>query len=465
MPQVERTRNMPRVAPSQPILNNDRRRVRESTPAPALPAPQSPAPDMSRPAVPQASPQAEGVRRSPRVEWQPRGLQGGTGDRIALPPGARRDRNDGRPDRDMGGGGARGFDRDNVTIYSGAHRNFVYPSRRPVEIHRPRANLDLSIAIGSGFDRRPRYDRVCEPVRVVCPPVAYCPPRSHWYRPVWNSCSWDRWCEPRYIYSPSTLFPAPLWPGPSYTYSSWPYYSGSSLGVSFFSFGSSSRYSGSFFYSSSAPLYTSSSFYDLGTPWYTTSSSSPVETFRSDSSPSLSQAIEPSPDSGTGAIRVLSDAAPPGPAAGAMASDAGFSSVHKPTSVTIYRASDYGGTLAWSDSPTAIVYAVTSASRDDRADAAGKFLGRSPAGAWEVTYEKWRRTALGPELTCRAALPNEAGWRATVLIRLKDSAIDPVERLRAGQRLSISGFLTELSIDDPNHPGGLLILEEGKMSP
>lgn len=480
-PPFERTRNGPRVAPSQPnFTNNDRRRVRESSPV--APSPQAPAPEVSRPPAPQAAPQAEASRRGPRVELPPRGIQGGTGDRIATPPDARRDWNGARGDQRDGRGdfrgdfsgdrrgdrNARGNGRDNVTIYSASNRDYGYANRRPVEIHRPRTSLDLSIVIGSGGYVGARYGSVCEPVRVVCPPVAYCPPRRHWYRPVWDSCSWDRWCEPRYVYNPYTLFPAPLWPGPSYTYASWPYYSGSSLGFSLFTYGSSSRYSGSFFYSTSLPLYTSSTyyntgFYDTGTPWYSASSPSAVETFRTDTSPSLSQAVSTPADTGTGAIRVLTDAAPPA-AAGAVANSAGFSSTHKPASVTIYRASDYGGTLAWNDSPTNIIYAVTSAQRDSRGEVAGQFLGRSPGGAWEVTYEKWRRTAIGPELTCRAALPNEAGWRATVIIRLKDAAIDPVERLRAGQRLSISGFLSEVSIDDPNHPGGLLILEDGKMS-
>lgn len=474
-PRIERTRNAPRLTPSQPLPTSDRRRTRE-TPPPA-PTLQPTAPELSRPPAPQAQPQAEAVRRVPRADLSPRGFQGGRGDRVVLPPDARRDGSDSRANRFSGRNDFRGgnhfgpndrdFARDNISIYSGSNRNYLYPGRRPVEIHRPRTSLDLSIVIGSGAYAGARYGSICEPVRVVCPPVTYCPPRRHWYRPVWDSCSWDRWCEPRYVYNPYTLFPAPLWPGPSYTYSSWPYYTGSSLGFSLFTTGSSSRYSGSFFYSSSLPLYTSSTFYDTGTPWYTTGSSTSVETFRTDSSPNLSQAVSTPADSGTGAIRVLTDAAPPAnpAAAGTVATDAGFSAVHKPASITIYRASDYGGTLAWSDSPTSILYAISSASRDARAEAAGQFLGRSPAGAWEVTYEKWRRTAVGPELTCRAALPNEAGWRATVVVRLKDSSIDPVERLRAGQRLSISGFLSELTVDDPNHPGGILILDDARMSP
>jgi hypothetical protein len=475
-PQINRTRNTPRITPAQPLANNDRRRERET---PRV-APSSPTSDFSNPLspTPRAQPQAEASRRGPRVEWQPRAPRPATGDRMALPPDARRDWNASRGDPRDDRGDFRDYNRrdfrdgrDPSRYGSFDHhpdRHVVYPSRRPVEIHRPRSRVDLSIVIGSGLGWRPRHDPVCEPVRVVCPPVTYCPPRRHWYRPVYNSCAWDRWCEPRYTYSPYTLFPAPLWPGPTYTYSSWPYSTGSSLGFSFFTFGSSSRYSGSLFYSSSVPLYTSSTtFYDTGSPWYTSGSSTTVETFRTDSSPSLAQAISTPADTGAGAIRVLTDAAPPTTpaAAGAVAPDAGFSAVHKPASVTIYRASDFGGTLAWSDSPSSILYTVASASRDARADAAGNFLGRSPAGAWEVTYEKWRRTAIGPELTCRAALPNEAGWRATVVIRLKDAAIDPVERLRAGQRLSVSGFLSELTIDDPNHPGGLLILEDGKMSP
>lgn len=461
LPQTDRTRATPPIIPQAPLANNDRRRVRESAPP-----------------APQAAPQIEMVRRGPAPQARDESragnrasIEGFRGSQVpvtdlAYGNGGRRESNLGPGRRSEGERDGRGY----------PSRTVVYPNRRPVEIVRPRSSVELSLVIGGGSYYRPRYERFYQP-RVVCPPVVYYQTRHHWYRPVYSSFSvWDPWCEPRYVYSPYTVFPAPLWPGPSYTYASVnPYYS-SGLGFSLFTYGRSSRFSGSFFYSTSTPIYTSTPFFADSTPWYTYSAPysttyatppSSVETFRTDNSPTLAQIVDSQPlpsQTGTGAIRILSDSAPPStPSATVPTSDAGFSSVRKPASVTIYRASDYGGTLAWNDSPTNIVAAVSHAAQDARAQAAGQFLGRSPAGGWEVTYEKWRRTAVGPELTCRAALPNESGSRATIILRLKDTSIDPVERLRAGQRLSISGFLTELSVDDPNHPGGLIVLEEGKM--
>ncbi|HYE61517.1 MAG TPA: hypothetical protein VD997_05945 [Phycisphaerales bacterium] len=126
--------------------------------------------------------------------------------------------------------------------------------------------------------------------------------------------------------------------------------------------------------------------------------------------------------------------------------------------VIVYQATRDAGEMVWSDTPTTIVNSLLNSG--DRGREAQRFLGRTVAGAWEVTFESARRTADGMELTTRGTMDAGTGVRPTILVNLQrvESGLEP------GQRLSITGRLVELSVNDPENAGGLLVLDEADVS-
>ncbi len=116
--------------------------------------------------------------------------------------------------------------------------------------------------------------------------------------------------------------------------------------------------------------------------------------------------------------------------------------------------------MAWSDTAASIVNSTLIAPADQRTAAAKQFLGKTPVGAWEVTFEGRQDIDGATELTCRGTTATNTGSAPTVVVRVSHNVAD----LKPGQRLSVTGRLTELSVDDASNPGGMLVLENGDVS-
>lgn len=121
----------------------------------------------------------------------------------------------------------------------------------------------------------------------------------------------------------------------------------------------------------------------------------------------------------------------------------------------VYSSDALTGVLAFGQTPSVIVAAVRSAGA--RAERAGDFLGRVPAGAWEAVYEGQRTVDARSELFFRANDANSRGHRALVIVRVS-GAVEPFEY---GDAVQVTGRLAEISVDDPREPGGRLLLEDG----
>jgi hypothetical protein len=128
--------------------------------------------------------------------------------------------------------------------------------------------------------------------------------------------------------------------------------------------------------------------------------------------------------------------------------------------VTVYRTTRDKGPMAWSDTATSIINALVIAPADQRHATAKQFLGRTPVGAWEATFEGRQDFDGVTELTCRGTAVTATGGKPTIVVRVNRTlgAIEP------GQRLSVTGRLTEVSVDDSSNPGGLLVLEDADVS-
>jgi hypothetical protein len=151
----------------------------------------------------------------------------------------------------------------------------------------------------------------------------------------------------------------------------------------------------------------------------------------------------------TRAQAVSPDAAPQ--AAAPAPADAGV-----PASV-VYRAAARGGVLDWADTPVRIVESVRGASAADRPAAAGRYLGKSVAGAWELVLERAESGDSGNALLyCRARGRSEAPSPLVILI-----ADEPVS-LAPGSVLTVSGVLAELSVDDA--PEGVIVLDSVRIA-
>lgn len=127
-----------------------------------------------------------------------------------------------------------------------------------------------------------------------------------------------------------------------------------------------------------------------------------------------------------------------------------------PASV-VYRAAARGGVLDWADTPVRIVESVRGASAADRPAAAGRYLGKSVAGAWELVLERAESSDSGNALLyCRARGRSESPSPLVILI-----ADEPVS-LAPGSVLTVSGVLAELSVDDA--PEGVIVLDSVRIA-
>jgi len=127
---------------------------------------------------------------------------------------------------------------------------------------------------------------------------------------------------------------------------------------------------------------------------------------------------------------------------------------------TVYRSAANHGSMAWADTATSIVNAMVGDPADQRASVAKRYLGRTPGGAWEATFEGRQDIENATELTCRGTGVTTAGGRPTIVVRVNHK----VDALTPGQRLSVTGRLVEVSVDDSSNPGGVLVLEDADVS-
>jgi hypothetical protein len=124
---------------------------------------------------------------------------------------------------------------------------------------------------------------------------------------------------------------------------------------------------------------------------------------------------------------------------------------------TVYQSDELAGVLGWSDTPEAVVGTVGSASATERPQAASQFLGRVPAGGWDVGYEGDRVEDGRRVLLFRGLTPNPRGQRVLIVMEPKG----PVQSLYAGQRMQITGRVSAICVDDPFEQGGIITLAEG----
>jgi hypothetical protein len=155
----------------------------------------------------------------------------------------------------------------------------------------------------------------------------------------------------------------------------------------------------------------------------------------------------------------------PGVAMGAAAPSYADNGAFKPAppaddTATVYRSFVNRGQMAWSDTATSIINAMVGAPADHRAAVAKQYVGRTPTGAWEATFEGRQDVENATELVCRGTGTTTTGGRPTIIVRVNHK----VDALTPGQRLSVTGRLVEVSVDDSSNPGGVLVLEDADVS-
>lgn len=126
---------------------------------------------------------------------------------------------------------------------------------------------------------------------------------------------------------------------------------------------------------------------------------------------------------------------------------------------TVYRSTELAGVMGWSDTPEAIVGSLASSTVESRAGVAGQFLGRVPAGGWDVGFEADKVQDGVRELWFRSLVPNSRGQRVLIVVRPKGTT----SQLFAGQRVQITGRLAEICVDDPFEQAGRVTLEDGSI--
>lgn len=129
-------------------------------------------------------------------------------------------------------------------------------------------------------------------------------------------------------------------------------------------------------------------------------------------------------------------------------------------SAMVFRGQGDLGQMVWSAVPSSIVDSVLSVGPADRADAAARFLSRRPAGGWQVIFESQRRVGDIVWVQTRGVTSSQFGTPPTVRLTLSGE----LEGIRAGQQMTVTGRLTEVSVDDPRYPFGVLTLEEADVA-
>ncbi|MDX2132543.1 MAG: hypothetical protein SFY69_10885 [Planctomycetota bacterium] len=124
-----------------------------------------------------------------------------------------------------------------------------------------------------------------------------------------------------------------------------------------------------------------------------------------------------------------------------------------PRASVVYRASSRGGVLDWSDTPVRVIETIRGSTLGERAAVAGRYLGKSVAGAWELVLERAESDASGGQvLYCRARGRSEAPSPVVVLL-----LSEPTRPLAPGSIIAVTGVLSELSVEDA--PEGVLVLD------
>lgn len=126
---------------------------------------------------------------------------------------------------------------------------------------------------------------------------------------------------------------------------------------------------------------------------------------------------------------------------------------------TVYRSDELAGVLGWNDTPDAVVGTVMNASLSDRAAASANFLGRVPAGGWEVGFEADKVVNGERQLWFRSLNPGPRGQRVLIVMAPGTS----VPTLYQGQRVHITGRVAEICVDDPFEQAGRVTLADGSV--
>ncbi len=126
---------------------------------------------------------------------------------------------------------------------------------------------------------------------------------------------------------------------------------------------------------------------------------------------------------------------------------------------TVYRSDELAGVLGWNDTPDAVIGSVMSVSPSDRATASANFLGRVPAGGWDVGFEADKVVDGERQLWFRSLTPGPRGQRVLIVMVPRTS----VPTLYAGQRVQITGRLAEICVDDPYEQAGRVTLDDGSV--
>lgn len=276
----------------------------------------------------------------------------------------------------------------------------------------------------------------------------------HWHGSHWRHDrhhSWrhrDRWSI-SFSLAPSLYYST--W-RPFYGYGTSLYYTPSYWGSSYYSY----SYSDPLCYTTRYSYYRSPLTYSLSYPIYEPAYSSTTYIYTDDGS--YSQGYADGLLSGTYRGQLLDYSSKAAVDYRAYATPSYEPAPAIDEAIVVYGASSARGTLAWSDTPISIVNDVLRSA--DRARVAQRYLGKSVQGAWEVTLDQARALDNGVELTCRGMADSGTGARPTIIVVVPRGVGDLVP----GQRLSVTGRLMELSVNDPQHPGGMLVLEDGDVS-
>ncbi len=126
---------------------------------------------------------------------------------------------------------------------------------------------------------------------------------------------------------------------------------------------------------------------------------------------------------------------------------------------TVYQSTELAGVLGWNDTPEAILGAVASSTAESRPGVAGQYLGRVPAGGWDVGFEADKVENGVRELWFRSLSVNTRGQRALIVVHPKGIT----SQFFAGQRMQITGRLAEICVDDPFEQAGRMTIEEGSI--
>jgi hypothetical protein len=126
---------------------------------------------------------------------------------------------------------------------------------------------------------------------------------------------------------------------------------------------------------------------------------------------------------------------------------------------TVYRASGDLGEMSWSAVPSGIIDAVAGALPSQRAVVAAQFLARRPAGSWQVIYEDQTYTPDGVVVRTRALNASRLGAEPAVILVVPQL----LSNVQPGAVLTVTGRLTELTIDDTSYPGGVLTLADARV--